>query len=212
MPFLAVNTASSSDFSCWPLATAGSLPPCALEASSIEYSFATALKSSPLSMRGLGLVGLGLGLRQDDAQVAPLGLGEALLVLVVVLLDVLVGDLRGALRDLLGELLLKLVELDAEEDVLLAHAGGLEELLVGLVGRERGLLLVGERALDLGVGDLDVLLLGLLLDPLGLDQELHDLALERVVLRLALLLERGGGGLLRAPSARASSPWRPRTS
>ena len=43
--------------------------------------------------RRLGLVGLGLRLGQDDAQVAPLGLRELGLVLVVVVLDLLVGDL-----------------------------------------------------------------------------------------------------------------------
>ena len=44
-PFLAAKTASSSAFSCWPLATAGSLPPCALEASSIEYCFDDGLQA-----------------------------------------------------------------------------------------------------------------------------------------------------------------------
>ena len=48
-PFLAAKIASSNAFSCWPLATAGSLPPCAFEASSIEYSLATDLKDSPSS-------------------------------------------------------------------------------------------------------------------------------------------------------------------
>ena len=58
VPFLAVNTAVSSAFSCWPLATAGSLPPCALEASSIEYFLATALKSWPPSSAALASLAL----------------------------------------------------------------------------------------------------------------------------------------------------------
>ena len=54
--------------------------------------------------RRLGLLGLRLRLGQDDAQVAPLGLGELGLVLVVVVLDLLVGDLVLALGDLVADL------------------------------------------------------------------------------------------------------------
>ncbi len=46
-PFFAEKIASSNAFSCWPLATPGSLPPCAFEASSIEYFFATAGHAVP---------------------------------------------------------------------------------------------------------------------------------------------------------------------
>ena len=119
--------------------------------------------------RLLGLLGLRLGLGQDDQQVAPLRLGEALLVLLVVLLDVRVGDLLGVLGDVLGELGLELVELDAEEDVRLGHPGGLEVVLVGLLGGKACLLVLERLAHFLGL-DLDVALLGLLGDPLGLDQ------------------------------------------
>jgi hypothetical protein len=52
----------------------------------------------------LGLVGLRLGLGDHHVEVAALGLGEALLVLLVVLLDVGVGDLRLVLGHLLREL------------------------------------------------------------------------------------------------------------
>src|SRR3712207_8179468 len=40
------NTAVSSAFSCWPLATASSTPPWLLEAWSIEYFLATALNDA----------------------------------------------------------------------------------------------------------------------------------------------------------------------
>ena len=74
--------------------------------------------------RGLGLVGGGLVLGQDDAQVTLLGLREAGLVLVVEVLDRLVGDLVLALDDLVADLVRQQVELDALEDVLLGLAGG----------------------------------------------------------------------------------------
>ena len=54
--------------------------------------------------RLLGLLGLRLLLRPDDAHVTPLGLGEARLVLVVVGLDLGVADLVLALDDLLADL------------------------------------------------------------------------------------------------------------
>ena len=73
--------------------------------------------------RGLGLVGVGLVLGQDDAQVTLLGLREAGLVLVVEVLDRLVGDLVLALDDLVADLVRQQVELDALEDVLLGLAG-----------------------------------------------------------------------------------------
>src|SRR5215211_77164 len=155
--------------------------------------------------RGLGLGGLGLGLGDHHVQVAPFRLCEALPVLLVVVLDVGVGDLALALGDLLRELRLELVELDAKEDVLLGHAGGLEVALVGLLGRERLLLLVLERLPHLRVGHPDVARLGLLLDPLRLDEELHDVALQLVVLLLALLLERVGARLLAAGRQRLPS-------
>ena len=83
---------------------------------------------------------------------------------------------------------------------LLGLAGVLEELrVVGFLG-ERLLLLLVEGLLDLLVGDLDVLLLGLALDPLEGDQQLHHLVAQRVVLLLALGLELGVG----RPSA---GPW-----
>src|SRR5690606_35168340 len=58
------------------------------------------------------LVGLRLRARHDDGGVTALGLGEALLVLLVVLLDVLVGDLVGALEHLLADLVRDEVEAD----------------------------------------------------------------------------------------------------
>ena len=58
MPLSAAKIASSNAFSCWPLATAGSLPPCALEASSIEYSLATDLNDSPESSAALASLAL----------------------------------------------------------------------------------------------------------------------------------------------------------
>ena len=139
--------------------------------------------------RLLGGLGLGLLLGQDDAQVAALGLGEALLVLLVVGLDLGVGDLVLALGDLLAQLVGELLEAHAEEHVLLGEAGGLEELLVVLLLRERLLLLLLELLLDLGLGDLDVLLLGLAGHPLVLDEQLHDLVAQALVLLLALGLE-----------------------
>ena len=60
-------------------------------------------------------------------------------------------------------------------------------VVVGGLG-ERLLLLVLEGLLDLGVGHLHAALLGLLLHPLGLDQELHHLVAQALVLLLALLL------------------------
>ena len=120
-PFLAAKIAESKAFSCWPSETAGSRPACDFDASSIEYCFTTFLKAARLERR-LGLVGLGLGLGEDHAQVAALGLGEALLVLLVVRRDILVRDLLGVLGDLLRELLLELIELDPEDDVVLGHA------------------------------------------------------------------------------------------
>src|SRR5215208_3291559 len=58
LPFLALKIASSNAFSCWPFATAGSLPPCALDASSIEYCFATDLNDSPDSSAALACLAL----------------------------------------------------------------------------------------------------------------------------------------------------------
>jgi hypothetical protein len=75
------------------------------------------------------------------------------------------------------------------EDVGLGQARALQELLEvpgileGLLDRRVDLLL------DFLVGDLDVLLVGLLLDPVAADEELEDLVAERVVLLLALALE-----------------------
>jgi hypothetical protein len=66
---------------------------------------------------GLGGVRVGLGLRQDDPQVAALRLGEARLVLVVVLADLGVGDLVLALGDLLRDLLLEQLAALLVEDV-----------------------------------------------------------------------------------------------
>jgi hypothetical protein len=60
------------------------------------------------------------------------------------------------------------------------------------------LLLILERLTELGRLHLDATLVGLLLHPLALDQELHDVLLELVVLALALLLERVVRGLLLA--------------
>src|SRR3954470_17128861 len=117
--------------------------------------------------RLLGGLGLSLRARQHHEQVAPLGLGEALLVLAVVGGDLGVADLVLALDDLVADVVGDDVELDAEEQVGLGHAGVLEELLVVRILLEGLLLLVLELLLDLLVGDLDVLLLGLLLDPLG---------------------------------------------
>ena len=65
---------------------------------------------------------------------------------------------------------------------------------VGVLG-ERLLLLLVEGLLDLGVGDLDVLLLGLALDPLEGDQQLEHLVAQGVVLLLALGLELAVGDL-----------------
>jgi hypothetical protein len=67
-----LKIASSSAFSCWPFATPVSLPPWALEAWSTEYCFATAFHDWPDSSARLASR-LGLRLRQDDAQVTPLG-------------------------------------------------------------------------------------------------------------------------------------------
>src|SRR4051812_4153611 len=147
---------------------------------------------------GLRGAGLGLGARQDDQQVAALRLSEALLVLVVVARDLRVGDLVLALDDLRADIVGDDVELHAEEQVGLGHARVLEELLVVRILLERLLLLVLELLLDFLVGDLDVLLFGLLLDPLGRNEELHDLLLQRVVLLLALGLELPLRRLLRA--------------
>ena len=52
-PFLAWKIASSNACSCWPFATPGSFPPCALEASSIENFLATCSKDWPLSSAAL---------------------------------------------------------------------------------------------------------------------------------------------------------------
>src|SRR5215210_4588799 len=112
------------------------------------------------------------GLGQDDQEIAALGLREALLVLVVEVLDLGVGDLVLALDHLVTDLAREQVGLDLEHDVGLALAGVLEELLVVGVLGEALLLLLVEGLLDLGVGDLDPLLLGLALEPLEGDQQL----------------------------------------
>ena len=145
--------------------------------------------------RLLGRLGLGLALGQHDQQVTPLGLREARLVLVVEVLDLGVGDLVLALDDLVADLAREQVGLDLEHDVLLGLAGVLEELLVVGVLREALLLLLVEGLLDLGVGDLDPLLLGLALEPLEGDQQLQHLVAELLVLLLALGLELRVGDL-----------------
>jgi hypothetical protein len=78
-------------------------------------------------------------------------------------------------------------------DVLVGLAGVLEELLVVRGLRERLLLLLVERLLDLGVGHLDALVLRLALDPLERDQQAEHLVAQLVVLLLTLLLEVGVG-------------------
>ena len=87
------------------------------------------------------------------------------------------------------------VGLDLEHDVVLALAGVLEELLVVGVLREALLLLLVEGLLDVGVGDLDALLLGLALEPLEGDQQLEHLVADLLVLLLALGLELRVGDL-----------------
>ena len=139
--------------------------------------------------RGLGLLGLRLALGEHDPQVTPLGLGEALLVLVVEVLDLGVGDLVLALDHVVADLVGQQVELDALHHVLLGLAVVLEELRVVGFLREALLLLLVERLLDLGVRDLDAELLGLALDPLERRQELEHLVAQLLVLLLALLLE-----------------------
>ena len=65
------------------------------------------------------------------------------------------------------------------------------------LGGGRELLVLGgvEGLLDLGVGDLDAELVGLGLVPVGLDQEVHDLARERGEELLAVGPQRSVGGL-----------------
>ena len=71
-------------------------------------------------------------------------------------------------------------------------AGLLEELLERALLRELRLLLeLVDLLLDLGVGDLDVHLLGLALEPLDRGQQLQRLVAQRLVLLLALRLELG---------------------
>src|SRR4051812_5519157 len=143
-------------------------------------------------------VGLRLLRREHDLQVARLGLREALLVLVVVVLDRGVGDGRLVLHDALLELVREHGELHAEEQVALGLARGLEELpVVGLL-RERLLLLLLEGRLDLLVGSRDLALGGLLRQPLRRDQELQRLLVDAVVLLLALRFERLRVGLRHA--------------
>ena len=139
--------------------------------------------------RLLGLVRLGLGLGQDDREVAPLGLREALLVLVVVVGDLLLGDLVLALDDLVADLVGEQVEAHAHAHVLLGLARVLEELLVVGGLRERLLLLLLEGLVDLLVGHGDALVLGLALDPLERDQQAQHLVAQLLVLLLALVLE-----------------------
>ena len=81
------------------------------------------------------------------------------------------------------------VGLDLEHDVFLALARLLEELLVVGVLGEALLALLVEGLLDVGVGDLDPLLLGLALEPLEGDQQLEHLVADLLVLLLALGLE-----------------------
>ncbi len=134
--------------------------------------------------RVVGLLGGGLVLGHDHPQIALLGLLHLRLVLVVEVGDRGVGDLVLALGDLVADLVREQVELDALQDVLLALAGGLEELLVVGLRRERLLLLVGEGLLDVGVGDLDALLGGLALDPAERDQQLQRLVVDRLLVGL----------------------------
>jgi hypothetical protein len=139
------------------------------------------------------------------ADLARLGDAVVLLVVVVVLPDVLVGDL-----DLLGHLLVDLLGdqlvLDLLADLLLGEALLLEVLRVlGLVAAEVLLRHLLEPGVDLLVADLDVELVGGLAILRLLDEVLHGLVLERLVLRrpglrevALLLLER----LLGAPHQR----------
>src|SRR5215218_6631373 len=147
-----------------------------------------ALERLPGLERGLRLLGLRLRLGQHDAEVTPLGLRELRLVLVVVILDLLIGDGVLALGHLVADLVRDELHLHAQQDVVVRLPGVLEELLVVGGLREGLLLLLVERLLDLGVGHLDALLVGLLLEPLIVDQEAHDLLAQLVVLLLALLL------------------------
>src|SRR4051812_30252177 len=151
---------------------------------------------------GLDRLERGVGLRllggEHDLEVTRLGLREALLVLVVVVLDRGVGDGRLVLDDALLKLVREHGELHAEEQIALGLAGGLEELLVVGLLRERLLLLLLERRPDLLVGGRDVPLRGLLGEPLRRDQELQRLLVDAVVLLLALGLEGLGVGLRHA--------------
>ena len=94
-----------------------------------------------------------------------------------------------------GQLGEDLVDPDAEQDVLGGLAALLEECLVLGVGLELGLLGRHQGRLDLGVGDLDPQLVGVSLVPVGLDQEIHDLAGQRREQLRAVGLERLVGRL-----------------
>src|SRR3954468_16528682 len=132
---------------------------------------------------------LRLVLGQNDAHLALLGLGEAPLVLVVVVADLRGADVASALADLVDDLLAQQAEADLEEDVLVGLAGLLEELLVVGVLGEALLLLLVEGLLDARVGHLYAHVLGLAVQPARVDQQLEDLVAQALVLLLALSLQ-----------------------
>src|SRR4051794_18353671 len=157
-----------------------------------------------LRPRGTRLDGLEGGVRlcllggEHDLEVTRLGLGEALLVLVVVVLDRSVGDGALVLDDALLQLVRQDRQLHAVEQVGLALTRGREELLVVGLLRERLLLLLLEGRLHFLVARRDLALCGLLREPLRGDQELQRLIAQPVVLLLALRLERLRIGLRHA--------------
>jgi hypothetical protein len=135
------------------------------------------------------LVGLRLRLDEDVTNVARLGDRVLVLVLVVVLLQVGVGDLdvvRDVLVDLLGDQLGLDVLPEGSDGVPLRGEARLELLLVVL---EVLLLDLVDLLLDLGVGDLDPEVVGLLAVLRALNQVRDRLVLQRLELRRAGLRE-----------------------
>ena len=128
------------------------------------------------------LVGERLLRDEDVADVAALRRAVLRLVLVVVVLDLLVGDLH-VLGDLLEDPLLDELRADVAANLLVGEALLLELLLVALLVAGEVLLLdLLEPVLDLLVADVDVELVGLLLELRALHEELDGLVLEHVVL------------------------------
>ena len=180
------KTASSNAGSWLPFVTV-SLPPWSLEPSSVEYCLATEDQLSPSSMAAFARSAVALSFARTMCTSRVSALAELVLVLLVVVGDLLGRRVLGALGDLVDELLLQLLQARLEPEVLHREARVLQGLLEVLL---LGVLLLAlrlDRLRDLGGRDLDPLVGGLALEPLGGDEQAEGLIAQGRVLGLALV-------------------------